>query len=210
MSEVLNPAGGVAAAGGTLPRQQSLLFPAVFEKLRKGDRFSVLDIGPATPETLRFYSAYRCHLHFASLFSESLVREGAGEMSHEETVKSFSDALAISDPGRRFDLVMFWDFPNYLPDTALRAFSDALSPYLHEKTLGHGFAVRASGTRLSNRWYGIDQPHLFTVRPPRDPQPKLYPHAQAILINLLTCFSVERGMLLPDGRLEVAMNANID
>ena len=54
---------------------------------------------------------------------------------------------------------------------------------------------------------GVDQPHLFTLREPAVRQPRMYPHSQAILINLLTCFEIERGMLLPDGRLEVAMRA---
>lgn len=211
MSNIATPVAGqtgLAASAGALPRQQSLLFPSIFEKLPKGDRFSVLDIGPATPETLRFFSPWRCHLHFASMFSEDLVRQGIGEMDHDQAVAAYTEALAIRE-GTRFDLCMFWDFPNYLDDAALKAFAEALTPFLHAKTVGHGFAVRASGTRLGNRWYGIDQPHLFTVRPARDPQPNMYPHAQAILINLLTCFGIDRGMLLPDGRLEVAMSATI-
>ncbi len=212
MSEVASTVSGQpgpAPGPGTLPRQQSLLFPAIFEKLPKDGHFTVLDIGPATPETLRFFSPWRCRLHFAAMFSEPLVRQGIGDMDHDQAVRAFTEALAIND-GTRFDLCMFWDFPNYLDDKALKAFAAALRPYLHERTVGHGFAVRASGTRLSNRWYGIDQPHLFTVRPARDPQPQMHPHAQAILINLLTCFGIDRGMLLPDGRLEVAMRASLD
>lgn len=193
----------------TLQRQQSLLFPALFEKLGTEQHFNVLDIGPAQPETLRFFSQFRCRLHFASLYSEPVVRDGIGEMSKEEAAEAFTKALAVSED-TRFDLCLLWDFPNYLDDAALSAFSDALAPCLHQRTLGHAFAVRASGTQLNNRWYGIDQPHLFTVRPPADTQPKLYPHAQAILINLLTCFAIDRGMLLPDGRLEVALRAKLD
>ncbi len=67
--------------------------------------------------------------------------------------------------------------------------------------------MRTSGTRLNNQWYGIEQPHLFTVREPMVRQTRIFPHAQAILINLLTCFDIDRGMLLPDGRLEVVMHS---
>jgi hypothetical protein len=37
---------------------------------------------------------------------------------------------------------------------------------------------------------------------------RFHPHSQAILINLLTSFDIDRGMLLPDGRLEVALRAS--
>jgi hypothetical protein len=70
--------------------------------------------------------------------------------------------------------------------------------------------VRTPSIKLSNQWYGIDQEHLFTLRPPRVQQPQLYPHSQAILINLLTSFSIDRGMLLPDGRLEVSMKSTLE
>ena len=103
------------------------------------------------------------------------------------------------------DLVLLWDFPAYLDDRRLKAFSRALEPFLHVRTRAHGFAVRTADTRLNHRWYGIDQPHLFTVRRPWTAEQRLYPHSQAILINLLTCFDIDRGMLLPDGRLEVEM-----
>ena len=195
-------------ANDTLKRQQSLLFPSIFSQLNTSRRINVLDVGPALPETIQFFSPFRCRLHFAGLYSEALVREGGGEQSLDERVAAFRQCLAIPD-GTRFDLCLLWDFPNYLDDTDLAAFSSALEPYLHVRTTGHAFAVRTSDTRLENRWYGIDQPHLFTQRAPWDRQQRFFPHSQAILINLLTCFSIDRGMLLPDGRLEVALKSTV-
>jgi hypothetical protein len=166
----------------------------------------VLDIGPAFPETLDFFSAFRCRLHFAGLYEERVVLEGPEDREHEELVSLFRELLAVEE-GSNFDLVLLWDLPNYLDDQTLSAFSEALAPCLHERTLGHAFAVRTQDTRLQPRWYGIHEKHLFTVREPWTPQRRFHPHSQAILINLLTCFSIDRGMLLPDGRLEVAMKA---
>jgi hypothetical protein len=190
----------------SLKRQQSLLFPALFKRLDQGRRMQVFDVGPAQPETLAFFSPFRCRLHFAGLYDDPLVCGAAGDGDRAALVEAFTRAMAIP-PGTRFDLCLLWDFPNYLDDEPLKAFSEALRPFLHARTLGHAFAVRTSETRLDNRWYGVDQPHLFTLREPAVRQPRMYPHSQAILINLLTCFEIERGMLLPDGRLEVAMRA---
>lgn len=192
-----------------LERQQSLLFPALYKTLDRFDRLTVLDVGPAHNETIHFFSDRKCRLHFADLYSEPLTLEGGGERSPDELQDAFRTALAVPE-GTVFDLCLFWDFPNYLDDEALRAFSAALEPYLHSGSVAHGFAVRAAGTKMTNQWYGIDEPHLFTLRPPRVRQPAFHPHPQAILINLLTCFSIERGMLLPDGRLEVAMKCTTD
>jgi hypothetical protein len=210
VSELLSStsAGRSAEAGrADVAHQQSLLFPSLFGKLDRGRRIQILDIGPAFPETLDFFSACRCRLHFAGLYEEEVVLQGSGERERPELVELFRELLAVPEK-RRFDLVLLWDLPNYLDDEALSAFSEALAPHLHPRTLGHGFAVRTQDTRLSPRWYGIKDKHLFTVRKPWTPQPRFNPHSQAILINMLTCFSIDRGMLLPDGRLEVAMKVN--
>jgi len=196
----------------TLPamaRQQSLLFPSLFKKLDLGGRLKILDVGPAHNETIHFFSAVRCRLHFADLYSDPITLNGRGERSHEALVGAFRDALAVP-PDTRFDLVLLWDFPHYLDDEVLQAFDEALRPYLHGKSRAHGFAVRTSSIKLTNQWYGIDEPHLFTLRPPRVAQERFYPHSQAILINLLQSFSIDRGMLLPDGRLEVSMKSTLE
>lgn len=215
MSQLASPGTG-DGTDGTRPRpelppmerQQSLLFPAIYKKLDLGGRLRVLDVGPAHNETIHFFSSIRCRLNFADLYSEPITLQGPEDRDQEAMVRAFSEALAIPK-GEQFDLCLLWDYPNYLDDEALQAFSAALAPHLHGKSRAHGFAVRASGTRIRNQWYGIDEEHLFTLRPPRVEQPRFYPHPQAILINLLTCFSIERGMLLPDGRLEVSMTANL-
>ncbi len=192
----------------TLERQQSLLFPTIFKKLDLSDRLRVLDVGPAHNETIHFFSSVRSRLNFADLYSEAITLQGPEDRDPEAMTQAFRDALAVRE-GEQFDLCLLWDYPNYLDDDVLQAFSAALAPHLHPRSRAHGFAVRASGTRIRNQWYGIDEEHLFTLRPPRVEQPRFYPHPQAILINLLTCFSIDRGMLLPDGRLEVSMTANL-
>ncbi len=188
-----------------LPRQQSLLFPSLFGKVNKGKRLNVFEVGPALPETLEFFTPLRSRLYFADLYSEPVVRESVDGLSAPELRDRFLAAMAVPE-GMKFDLVLLWDFPNYLEDTALRAFSEVLEPHVHDASRAHAFAVRTPDTRVGNQWYGIDQPHLFTIRKPWIAQPRIHPHSQALLINLLTCFDIDRGMLLPDGRLEVVMS----
>lgn len=187
-------------------RQQSLLFPALFEQLDKSRKLTVLEVGQALPDTVDFFSRYKCRLHFAGLFADSLLQE-QGELDEAALLQRFTALFALPK-GTRIDLCLFWDVFHYLDDKAVRAMSKALAPYLHSGSRGHGFAVRTKETALRNNRYGIEAAHMFSVRPAQRVL-AYHPHSQAILINLLTCFDIDRGMLLPDGRLEVALTASV-
>jgi len=191
----------------TLSRnQQSLLFPTLFKRIAADRRLSVLEIGPALPETIDFFSQYKCRLHFASMYSDPILQLQMGDSSEAELVDHLQESLGFSK-STRFDLCLFWDFLNYLDDKALRAFNTVLKPHIHKTTRAHAFTVRTLDTSFSNQQYGIEQAHMFSIRPRSGPQAPTFPHTQAILVNLLSSFDIDQGMLLPDGRLEVLMSA---
>ena len=60
---------GVAAAPAGADVEHSLLLPKLFEGLRDDERLTILDLGPAAPETVDFFGQFRCRLFFADLFS---------------------------------------------------------------------------------------------------------------------------------------------
>ena len=200
---------GLAPAASLVPRtQQSLLFPTLVKKIGPDKRLSVLEIGPALPETIEFFSQFRCHLHFAAMYSDPILKMQLADHSEAELAEHITRSLDFPK-GTSFDLCLFWDFLNYLDDKALRAFNTAIRPFLHKSTRGHAFTVRTLNTSFSNQQYGIDQAHMFSVRPRAEKQARTFPHTQAILVNLLSNFDIDQGMLLPDGRLEVLMTASL-
>ena len=188
--------------------QQTLLFPTLIKKIKTDTRLSVLEIGPALPETIRFFSQFKCRLHFAAMYTDPVLQMQSGEYTEAELAKKFGESFDFPK-GTRFDLCLFWDFLNYLDDKALRAFNTAIAPHLHKSTRAHAFTVRTLNTSFSNQQYGIDQAHMFSVRPRSGEQARTTPHTQAILVNLLSNFDIDQGMLLPDGRLEVLMTASL-
>jgi hypothetical protein len=199
----------ISSAGPSMSRtQQTLLFPSLLKRIEQDRRLSVLEIGPAFPETIKFFSQYKCRLHFAAMFSDTILQMPSDDFSEDELTDHIEQSFSFPK-GTKFDLCLFWDFLNYLDDKAVRAFNRAIEPYLHNNTRAHAFTVRTLDTSFSNQRYGIEQAHMFSIRQANGKQLKTFPHTQAILVNLLPSFDIDQGMLLPDGRLEVLMTASI-
>ena len=186
--------------------QQTLLFPSLVKRIDPHRRLSVLEIGPALPETISYFSQFKCRLHFAAMYSDPVLQMQMEETTEAELADHMKKSFGFPK-GTRFDICLFWDFLNYLDDRTLRAFNTAISPYLHKSTRAHAFTVRTLDTSFANQQYGIDEAHMFSIRPRLEKQQRTYPHTQAILVNLLSSFDIDQGMLLPDGRLEVLMTA---
>ena len=188
--------------------QQTLLFPTLFKRIKLDRRLSVLEIGPALPETIEFFSQFRCRLHFAAMYTDPVLQMQSDEYTEADLAERIDRSFGFPK-GTRLDLCLFWDFLNYLDDKALRAFNTAIRPYLHKSTRAHAFTVRTLNTKFSNQQYGIQQAHMFSIRPRLGKQARTTPHTQATLVNLLSNFDIDQGMLLPDGRLEVLMTASL-
>lgn len=186
--------------------QQTLLFPSLVKRIDPHRRLSVLEIGPALPETISFFSQFKCRMQFAAMYTDPILQMQLEDVSQADLVAHMRDSFCFKQ-GTRFDLCLFWDYLNYLDDKALRAFNTAISPYLHKTTRAHAFTVRTLDTSFANQQYGIEQAHMFSIRPRPNTQVRTFPHTQAILVNLLSSFDIDQGMLLPDGRLEVLMTA---
>jgi hypothetical protein len=187
-------------------KQQTLLFPSLIKRIDQGRRLSVLEIGPGLPETIKYFSQFKCRVHFAAMYTDPVLEMQSREFTETELADHISKSFGFQK-GTRFDMCLFWDFFNYLDDKTLRAFNSALRPFLHRSTRAHAFTVRTLDTSFSNQQYGIEQTHMFSIRPRSGKQLRTFPHTQATLLNLLSNFDIDQGMLLPDGRLEVLMTA---
>lgn len=186
--------------------QQTLLFPTLLKRIDPYRRLSILEIGPAVPETIAFFSQFKCRLHFAAMYTDPVLQMQKEDCSETELADHIQKSFGFSK-GTKFDICLFWDYLNYLEDKTLKAFNTAITPYLHKTTRAHAFTVRTLDTSFANQQYGIDEAHMFSIRPRPGSQDRTFPHTQAILVNLLSSFDIDQGMLLPDGRLEVLMTA---
>ncbi len=186
--------------------QPSKLLSSLFRSLDTGRRLIILDVGGALPETVEFFSRFKCRIHFVDLFSEPLVRELQQISNYRELHNQFEKLLKLPD-GTTLDICLLWDFLCYLDDPALRAFNNVLRPYMHYGTRAHGFVVHHLAIRLENKQYGVMQEDALSVRPRQAKQLATHPHSQVEMHEMLSCFDFDRGLLLPDGKLELLLKA---
>lgn len=189
-------------------RQASKLLPMLFESLDTGKKLTILDVGRAKPETLEFFSRLHCKIHVADLYSELQGGQLGRDTTGRTLQRQFQDLFRF-EPGTLLDLVLLWDFPHYLDEKQLRAFSGALWPWLHTESRAHGFGVHSAATILLNREYGILDEQTLSVRQRTTEQLKYNPHPQSFMSEWLTSFTVTNGVLLPDGKVETLMRATV-
>ena len=173
------------------------------------DKLTIFDVGPALPETVDFFSQFRCRLHFADLygdiFSDDFLEQESAELSEDELRNYFTRQFDFPAE-TKFDICLFWDVLNYLDDQALLGFSQALSPFLSNNTGIHGFGTLKASTNLPNQQFAIQQPNCLKLRSRAGIQALRYPHPQMELNKYLYGMNVGKATLLSNGLLEMLFN----
>lgn len=192
--------GGFFAGGAKSAR----LFPDLFRKVDPTERLTVLEIGRAQPETVDFFSQFKCRLRFADIYSASSLLEEQAGRPEAELSAPFRKALDIPK-GEKFDLCLLWDILQYLTGPAIRALCGALEPHMHQHTRAHALGVHSVLTKCERAEYAIAALDEFRLKEARLPGLEYRPHPQAELAEMLTVFKVDRAILLGDGTVEMLL-----
>ena len=178
----------------------------MFDNIDEEQRLTVLHIGPALPETVDFFSRYRCKLYFVDLFGElPIVNNEDLDVCLKQV---FLDLLDFPQ-GIKFDICLFWDLFNFLDSEAISAFLSVLRPHLHPDSVAHGFAVHNLKSPQGDQLYGIKELNALNIRSREAVLPGYAPHPQGKLKTMLNCFNFDRSVLLPDSRLELLFSASL-
>lgn len=190
--------------GPIVARHQSKLLAGLFRAIDADKRLTILEVGPALPETVEFFSQYRCRLHFLDLYDEPFLRDRDSEASETDLRHHFENVLTFPK-GTQLDICLFGDFLSFLDDRALRAFNSALRPWLHPGTRAHGFGVHHLAVKLEHHQYGIIDRDTLSIRSRHFGSMPYHPHSQVEMADMLNCFAFARGLLLPSGKLEMML-----
>ena len=174
---------------------------AVFEGLDAKRSLTVLDIGNARPESVRFFSQTRCRLHFADLFGETGYQSGTSR--HDTRGDTRFEGIFEFPRNTTFDICLFWDFLNYLGTPLLRDFAQTLRRYVHDDTRAHAFVPFSNALPFVGQRFGLVTAERLSVR--QDPQSVPHPHTRRAVAPALWPFSVKRAALLGENRQELLL-----
>lgn len=197
------------------------LLPDLLDNKADASPLMVFDMGFGVRETINYFGDRRCRLHFAGIpdalhpppsirsnvpFGQRVDKAEQDEAMHQAWLQRFKTMMAYSAE-TRFDLCLFWDYFNYLDDLALKAFAEALAPFVSVQTLGHAYVLLKSESNVLNRDYGIHARDQISVRPGRHGHLPSFPRPQARVTSMLTGFAVNHSVLRRDGLIEVALKS---
>jgi hypothetical protein len=193
--------GGVAHVDKT-----ARLLPELFRGVDPTERLKVLEIGRAQPETVDFFSRYKCRLQFANLYASTELLENQAKQSEAELAVGFRKALDLAKDAK-FDVCLFWDILLYLTGPSIRALCGVLERHIHKGTRAHGIGVHSALTRCERGEYAITSSGDFRLKQGRLPELEYRPHPQAQLAEMLTVFKIDRAMLMGDGTVEMLLRS---
>ena len=176
--------------------------PLLFEGLDPERSLTVLDIGVAKPESVRFFSRYRCRLHFADLCGETGY-DSDGVRRHGALKDTLFERIFEFPRNTTFDVCLFWDFLNYLGTPLLRDFAKTLRRYVHDDTRSHAFVPFSNALPFVGHRFGLESVDRLSMR--EDPSPVPHPHTRKTIAPALWPFSVKRAALLGENRQELLL-----
>lgn len=177
------------------------LLPLVFEGLDANRSLTVLDVGAGVPESVQFFSKYRCQLHFVDLYGETGFT--AAMRSRRRPRETLFGRFLDFPRGTSFDICLFWDFLNYLTNPLLRDFAQTLREYVHDDTRAHAFVAFSNALPFGGLRFGLQEADRLTTHP----HPMAVPHAHTRkhIADALWPFSVARAALLEQNRQELLL-----
>ena len=181
---------------------ETALLAWVFEGISQSSRFNVLDVGPAMPRTIEFFTSKGCRVHIADLFSGSII-EQQQHLDQDALTARFEEALWMVD--EPLQACLLWDFPNYLAPAALEALNRALRPWVTPGTRAHAFAALKRSAPLMQHQYDILSANEVIQTSAQQRTPAPYPHSWQRLDDTLDLFDIDRGALRTGGLVEVIL-----
>jgi hypothetical protein len=91
---------------------KSLGLNALLDMVRDDRSYSILDLGPALEENLRFWSQFSCKLQIQDFYRSYREWKAAVEPEEESEEAAFSALLLFSNE-TVFDIILAWDLFNY-------------------------------------------------------------------------------------------------
>ena len=181
------------SASGAWSYEHTRILPEAFDGLDAGTTLNILDVGPAEPQSIDFFSRYRCRLYVANLFNSASPAHGL------ESAPAFFDTV----DGVQFDVCFLWDYINYPDNDALTEFISILTDHVHEKTRLYAIGAYSAELPLRAYRYAIADADKVAIRPTGGIVPQ--PRSRNDVVKAMRRCVVHRAALRRDNRLELLL-----
>ncbi len=177
---------------------KSLGFNVLLDMMRGDRTYSVLDLGPALKENVRFWSQFRCRLYLHDFYRSYRERK-AGIVPVAESEEAVFSALLQFDEGTVFDIILAWDLFNYFGLRELEALVQRLGRWCRQGT--RVFAMISSHPKIPASptiFRILNREQISYEIPTREtrPNPRYQPRD---IDKLMARFTVIKSFLLHNG-----------
>jgi hypothetical protein len=177
---------------------KSLGLDALLDTLEEDQTYSILDLGPALKENVRFWSQFSCQLHIQDFYRSYQGWKVAAKSEEEREEKAFSGLLPFSDD-TVFDIILVWDIFNYFELRELAVLIKRLSRWCRRGTRLFAMISIMPNISASPWMFRIidrEQMILEIPTPEMRPNPR---HQPRDILKLMERFNVSCSFLLRQG-----------
>lgn len=176
----------------------SLGLNALLDTVRDDRSYSILDLGPALEENVRFWSQFYCKLHIQDFYRSYLERKIPAVPEEESKEEAFSELLRFSDE-TVFDIILVWDLFNYFDLRELKVFVKRLSYWCRRGT--RIFALISSLPNISEsptKFRILNREQMIHEIPTQETRP-CPRHQPRDIAKLMARFTISCSFLLRHG-----------
>lgn len=184
-------------------RVKAPLLDQMFDQLDADRRWIVLELGAASSALFDLCSGHRIRIEIADLHGCGGLDMLNAASGTEELDKLAELVLPRHDALAPIDIVLCWDYLNYLQPPAIAALAAAIESRARPGTLAHGLVVYADADMPARP--GRFRPttdRRLTERPQTGPQIPAPRYTPEVLSQTMGHFAIERAMLLANGMQE--------
>lgn len=169
--------------------------------MQEGERAVILDLGPAQPATISLFSQFRCRLDIAD------IAEGLASLEDDEddpaVLREKAEALLPPRRDESTDVVLCWDYLNYLRRPALKALMTCVADRGRPGMVAHALiAYSAPRIPASPNRYAPTEDYRLRVLPTTEREIDSPRYTPEILSQSMPLYRRERAMLLRNGMQE--------
>jgi hypothetical protein len=177
---------------------KSLGLNALLDTLRDDRSYSILDLGPALEDNVRFWSQFSCRLQIQDFYRSYQEWKAAAKPEEGCNEAAFSDLLPFSDE-TVFDIILVWDLFNYFDLGELAILVQRLSRWCRPGTRLFAMISILPTISASPTMFRILNPeqmiHEIPTKETR-PSPR---HQPRDIVKLMARFTVSCSFLLRHG-----------